>query len=192
MANLDNNSYRTKETLSSTFFHSCLGQIVILAVFALLMFFAASNSIPSEETMRNETNDAIKECIADTKHIDKLDEWIRNFTAIFTSADTTEMVREMMKDFEKYNNVEVYQHAFYSTAYIHNAFKPEGIRVAWGIFGIVIPTIYYQDMLLRVGPAPKEYNKPLIDPLDTGSSEDDGTFVDMDFGNSHDSYDTED
>ena len=38
---------------------------------------------------------------------------------------------------------------------------PEGTRVGVGIFGIIIPTVLYEDILLEVGPVHKGYEQKL-------------------------------
>jgi hypothetical protein len=44
--------------------------------------------------------------------------------------------------------------------YIYNSFYIEGKRCGWGIFGLVIPTVNFNDFLLRMGPGFKEYKRP--------------------------------
>ncbi len=56
----------------------------------------------------------------------------------------------------------------------------EGIRVGIGIFGIVIPTVTFSDMILRVGPVRKDYNQKIIR----------NTYDDEDLGNNPDFGDT--
>ena len=38
---------------------------------------------------------------------------------------------------------------------------PEGTRVGFGIFGVIIPTVLYEDILLDVGPVHKGYEQKL-------------------------------
>jgi hypothetical protein len=45
---------------------------------------------------------------------------------------------------------------------LHNNFKPEGIRAGIGIFGIVIPTVNFNDFLFRIGPMHRGYEQKII------------------------------
>ena len=45
---------------------------------------------------------------------------------------------------------------------------PEGTRVGVGIFGIIIPTVLYEDILLEIGPVHKGYEQKLNNaPINT-------------------------
>ena len=58
---------------------------------------------------------------------------------------------------------------FICTALLHNNFRPEGIRVGVGIFGIVIPTVNFNDFLFRIGPMHKGYDqKPIRSTIIVG------------------------
>lgn len=61
-----------------------------------------------------------------------------------------------------YNRLQVYRHGLYSTAYLHNNLHPEGVRVGFGAFGLIVPTVLYKDILLDVGPVHKGYDQKLI------------------------------
>ena len=78
--------------------------------------------------------------------------------------DESSAKQELLEAFNKYNKLEIYRHSFYSTARLRNNLSAEGIRVGVGIFGFVIPTIKYSDIILFVSTF-KNYNKErLIDP----------------------------
>ena len=55
--------------------------------------------------------------------------------------------------------MEYYKHTFYATTLLHNNYKPEGIRAGVGIFGIVIPTVNFNDFLFRLGPMHRGYDQ---------------------------------
>lgn len=161
------NSYRTQQSLFQEFYHSCLGKIVILLVFIGILMLIALITVPSKEKMETEMMDNIRECIQenDSIHGDAIDDAIGNMLRIFSHADTTANDQEAMEAFEKYNKLEIYRHALYSTAHIRNNLNPQGIRVGIGIFNIVIPTVRYSDIILFVTNI-KNYNKKrLIDPV---------------------------
>ena len=145
------------------FVHSCFGKLVILIAFILLGLFVALLTVPSDKKMTEEMTDNIRQCIqaSDSVQQDKIDETVNNFFNIFTTADTTANDKEIIDLFNKYNRLAIYRHTLYSTAYIHNNFKPEGTRVGFGIFGIVIPTVNFNDFLLRTGPIRRDYNQKL-------------------------------
>lgn len=160
------NSYRTQQSVAQEFYHSCLGRIVILIAILLVLFVIAVITVPSEAKMQSEMMDDILECIHDNDSIkgDGIDDTIANFGRIFSEADSTEADKELLEAFNKYNKLEIYRHSFYSTARLRNNLSAEGIRVGIGIFGFVIPTVKYSDIILFVSTF-KNYNKErLIDP----------------------------
>lgn len=160
------NSYRTQQSVAQEFYHSCLGRIVILIAILIVLFVVAVITVPSEAKMQSEMMDDILECIHDNDSIkgDGIDDTIANFGRIFSEADSTEADKELLEAFNKYNKLEIYRHSFYSTARLRNNLSAEGIRVGVGIFGFVIPTVKYSDIILFVSTF-KNYNKErLIDP----------------------------
>lgn len=155
-----------KETLFQEFYHSCLGKIIILAAIALVLFVIAVLTLPSDHRMQTEMMDNIHQCLQDNngQMNDDLDESFANIVRTFTDADTTLTNQEMLKTFKEYNTVEVFDHTAYKTVRLHNARNPQGIRIGIGVFGIVISTLCYDDLVLDVAPAHGEYNKQLLAP----------------------------
>lgn len=153
-----------KDTLFQEFYHSCLGKIIILAVAALILFVIAVLTVPSNKKMQTETMDNIHECLQDNDSIvgDNLDEGFANIPRTFSEADTLLTKEDVLKCFKKYNSLEIYDHTSYKTAYLHNARFPQGVRIAVGIFGIVISTVYFDDLVLDIAPVHGDYNKKLI------------------------------
>ncbi len=160
----DRGTYRTKENVGQMFYHSCLGKFIILIGIMLIMAIIALFTVPSEKKMRKEMTDNIRQCIQENDSIqgDQLDDAIGNIIHMFTDADSTARDKELMDAFYQYNKLEIYRHSLYATAYIHNNFRPEGIRVGVGIFGVVIPTVNFNDFLLHVGPMQREYQDGTI------------------------------
>ena len=58
--------------------------------------------------------------------------------------------------------MEYHHHAFYSTMYLHNNYRPQGTRAGIGIFGMVLPTVNFNDLILRVAPIHKGYDKRIM------------------------------
>ena len=58
--------------------------------------------------------------------------------------------------------MEIHDHTFLRTAYIHNNVHPEGVRVAWGAYGLVLPTVTYSDLLLYIGKMHGDFNKAIL------------------------------
>ena len=112
--------------------------------------------------MREQMYDNIRQCIEspDSIQTDAIDDAVANFTYIFTSAGPVEN-KALMDRFNQYNRIEYFEHATYSSLRIFNNFRPEGVRCAIGIFGIVIPTINFNDLLLRTGPVRRDYEKEI-------------------------------
>ena len=184
MYQADRGTYK-KETFAELFYHSCLGKRIIMAVIVAFGLLFANLSVPTEDDMIYNTADGISQCINENKlsKNDRIDDVVRNFTAIFTDSDSASIINNL-KDFDKYNRLEVYRHTFYSTARVHNNFRPEGTRVAIGIFGIVIPTVSYNDIVMTVGPVRKEYNQKIIE-----TNYDDEYFgTNPDLGNTYNTY----
>ena len=102
----DRGSYRNKESLLAEFQHSCLGRVVIAAAILAVIAIFAIITCPSEETMHEEMNDNIRQCIEerDSLAVDWIDDAINNFGYIFTTADTT-INTGAMKSFQEHNTL---------------------------------------------------------------------------------------
>jgi hypothetical protein len=159
----DRGSYRNKESLLAEFQHSCLGRVVIAAAILAVIAIFAIIICPSEETMHEEMNDNIRQCIEerDSLAVDWIDDAINNFGYIFTTADTT-INTGAMKSFQEHNTLVYHNHLFFSTMHLHNTFQVQGMRCGIGILGIVIPTVNFNDFILKTGTMRKEYNQPII------------------------------
>lgn len=175
-----------KESLLQRFYRSCLGKIIILATVIIVLLLLALASKPDEKQMLGETIDNVKQSIAaniKTKE-DEVDMVANNIAAFFTCADSAD-AKEAMVDFHKFNRIVVHEHTFFSTTRIYNNIHPEGTRSGIGIFGVVIPTVKYKDLLLYVGNLRKKYNQPIIRRVWT-SDPDLGSNPDL--GNTHNTY----
>lgn len=168
--------YRTNEPIRKAFMHSCLGKIVILGIFLLIALCVAYFTTPTEKEMLVEMDDNIIECLQANDSIkgDPIDDYVNNLGSIFTVSDSTQISEEVMKAYRMYNKLEAYRHTFYATARLVNNMHPEGVRVGVGVFGLIIPTVIYKDILLDVGPVHKGYNQKIIQPtvpdIDLGSN----------------------
>jgi hypothetical protein len=67
-----------------------------------------------------------------------------------------------MKVFFDHNQLMYSNHTLFSTMRLYNSFQVQGIRCGIGIFGLVIPTVNFNDFILRSGPLRREYNQPVI------------------------------
>lgn len=159
MDQFNKDTYR-KQTLAQEFYHSCLGKIVILAGIVIVLFVISLMTMPSDESMRLDVMDDIHQCMQDNQDNrgDAIDETFANIARTFTTTDSTLTNKEVLKAFYRYNNVQIYQHAGFKTAYVHNAYRPDGVRIGIGILGFVISTIHYDDLVLDLGPARGSYN----------------------------------
>lgn len=157
-------NFRQKETIGHAFTHSCVGRILIVIAIIIVLLIIAAITKPSKKTMIRYTTDGILECIENNDSIrgDQIDDYITNIGHVFTHADTSKINRELLEGLSKYNRMDIHNHAFFRTAYIHNNMHPEGVRVAWGAFGIVLPTVTYGDLLLYVGKMHGGYNQKVI------------------------------
>ena len=148
-----NRSTYKRQSMSSEFTNSCLGKLIILAVIGVILLIVAVVTVPSEEEMRVQMEDNIRQCIQDNyeKRCDPVDEFFNNMFRPFTEADTTFNDKEILKIFNRNNRLEVYQHTLFSTARIVNHMYPEGLREGIGIFGFIIPLLSYDDFLMTEG-----------------------------------------
>jgi hypothetical protein len=153
-------NFRTDESLAHEFRHSCLGRLLILAAIVAVLLVIAAVTVPNSDTMRIETQDNIHQCLQanDSIKTDWIDDAVNNIGYIFTHADSIPDT-ETIQSYERYNTLKVYPHTFYSSALLHNNLHPEGARVGIGVFGVVIPTVIFSDILIRLGPMHKGYDQ---------------------------------
>lgn len=159
--------FRKRESLFGEFRHSCLGRLIFTIGILGIIAIIALITNPSEQTMREEMSDNIRQWIQESDSLnnsDWIDEAVINTGFIFTSADSvvTPWQMQIEEQFEKHNHVEYYDHSLFSTMHIFNSFHIQGKRCAIGFFGIVIPTVNFNDFILREGTMRKDYNQPVI------------------------------
>ena len=159
-----NKSEYHKETLAAEIKKSCLAKVIMLVAVMLLLMLSAKLTIPSDEQMMYGTLDGVCQCIQDSHGVpgDKSDDIVRNGIATVSHETDSAKKDTILADFKKFNRVEIYHHTFFSTAYIISNFNSRGARAAVGIFGFVIPTVNFNDFVLRNGPIRKEYNQRII------------------------------
>ena len=163
MYQAENTNFKTNRSFTQEFTRSCLGRIIIAGVILLVAMFVAYFTAPKEDDMNMEMTDNIMQCLevnTDNKG-DVVDDIVHNLAFVFTTADTTMIPKDLLETYYKHNRLESYRHTFFSTTYIHNNMHPEGTRVGVGVFGLIIPTVLYKDILLDVGPIHKGYEQKL-------------------------------
>ena len=177
MYQAENTNFKTNQSFAQEFTRSCLGRIIIAGVILLVAMFVAYFTAPKEADMNLEMTDNIMQCLEVNTDVkgDVVDDYVHNLAFIFTTADTTVIPKDIIETYYKYNRLESYRHTFFSTTYIHNNMHPEGTRVGVGVFGLIIPTVLYKDILLDVGPIHKGYEQKLhqdvvIDDDDLGEN----------------------
>ena len=163
MYQAENTNFKTNQSFTQEFTRSCLGRIIIAGVILLVAMLVAYFTAPKEADMNLEMTDNIMQCLEVNSEVkgDVVDDYVHNLAFIFTTADTTFIPQDIIETYYKYNRLESYRHTFFSTTYIHNNMHPEGTRVGFGIFGVIIPTVLYEDILLDVGPVHKGYEQKL-------------------------------
>jgi len=164
MDQTNNGSYKKQETAAEAFYHSCLGKLVILAAVLGILFILGVMTKPTNDEMEMEMVDNILQCIDANDSIrgDKIDDYVNNMSNVFSKVDTARVNKDLRISLNKNNRMEIYNHSWFRTAYIFNNIHPEGVRVGWGMFGVVYPTVTYEDLLLNVGPMQKKYNDGVI------------------------------
>ena len=168
--------FKKNESPFQAFYHSCLGKLIILAGILIILFIVGIMTKPTQEEMEMEMVDNILQCIEANDSIqgDDIDDQVNNMKSIFSRADTAKINRELLVSLKKNNRLEIYNHSFFRTAYIVNNIYPQGVRVGFGMFSIVYPTVVYKDLLLNVGPMQKDYKdgviRTTVKPVDLGSN----------------------
>ena len=164
MDQTNNGSYKKQETAAEAFYHSCLGKLVILAAVLGILFILGVMTKPTNDEMEMEMVDNILQCIDANDSIrgDKIDDHVNNMSNVFSKVDTAQVNKDLRISLNKNNRMEIYNHSWFRTAYIFNNIHPEGVRVGWGMYGVVYPTVTYEDLLLNVGPMQKKYNDGII------------------------------
>lgn len=152
-----------RDTVFQEFYHSCMGKLIILGVILFILFIIGIMTLPTERQIQAEVYDNIHQCLQDnySQSNDDLDEDFANIARTFTTADTTLTNRDALKWYKKYNTVAVYNHTAFATAYVHNTIHPQGVRVGIALFGLVISTVNYYDLVLDVGPARGRFEERL-------------------------------
>lgn len=171
MDQTDRGSYRKKDSVSKQFTRSCLGRAIIGAVVLVILLIIAFLTCPTEQEMRAEMNDNIRQCIEENDSIDTdwIDDAVNNVAFAFTTSDSMAVDQKDMELFNKYNTLEYFNHTFFSTMWIYNSFHIQGKRCGYGFFGLVLPTVNFSDFLIREGPLRKDYNQPI--PTNYGDEE---------------------
>ena len=159
-----NKSEYHKDTLASELRNSCFSKLIMLVAVILLLLLAAKMTVPSDDQMMYGTLDCVCQCIQKSHGVpgDKSDDIVRNTIASVSHETDTLKKDTILADFKKFNRIEIYHHTFFSTAYIISNFNSRGARAAIGLFGMVIPTVNFNDFVLRNGPIRKEYNQRII------------------------------
>ena len=156
--------FRTNKGIGNEFTHSTLGKLIIAGGVLIILLIIALFTKPGDEKILAETYDNNLQCIADNDSIknDKLDAIVNNFCNTITHIDTTEVHPDLREALRKYNKIEIYDHALYRTVYVRNNIHPDGVRIGFGIYGLVVPTVYYSDLLLDVGVLQNKYKDGVI------------------------------
>ena len=179
----DRGSYRNEQTFSNFLFHSCLGKLIILAAVLVILGIIAFLTNPSEQTMRSKMVDNIRQVIEapDSTHHDWMDDVVNNVGYAFTEAGPT-VNKELLNSFNRFNRMEYHDYGIYSTMVLFNNFQVTGTNCGVGIFGLVIPTVTYDELLLHAQPIHQnDYDEPVLgDSIEDGSVFPDYIFEDID------------
>ena len=177
MDQTSNGGYKKTETPFQAFYHSCLGKLVIFGGILVVLFIVGLMTKPTQQEMEMEMVDNILQCIQANDSIqgDDIDDQVNNLNSVFSRADTAKINKELLASLKKNNRLEIYNHSFFRTAYILNNIYPQGVRVGFGMFGVVYPTVIYKDLLLNVGPMQKNYKdgvirSTVVKPADLGTN----------------------
>ena len=155
-------SFRTNESVFKQFRQSCLGKIVIAGAIVVVILIIAAITNPSAEKMVRKTEDNIRQSIESDMGRDA--EWIEttvsNIGYSFSSADPDETLTKEQKErrkiqwesfntgsYNRFDESTVSSFTFFSTISIPNNIFGESKVVGFGIFGIVIPTVNFNNFI---------------------------------------------
>jgi len=155
-------NFRTNESMFKQFRQSCLGKVVITGVIIIILLIVAAITNPSAEKMVSETIDNVHQSIESDLGRDA--EWIEatvsNIGYTFSSADPDEALSKGQKErrkiqweafnagsYNQFNESNVSNYTFFSTISIPNNIFGEPKVVGFGIFGLVIPTVNYNNFI---------------------------------------------
>lgn len=160
----DRGSYRNEQTFTYMLTHSCLGRLSILAAVLIVLAVIAAITCPGEQRMRKQMIDNVRQCIEapDSTRTDAMDDFVNNIVYTFTEAGSN-VDKELLQSFNKFNRMEYHNYGIYSTMMLYNNFRTEGTLCGVGVFGLVIPTINFDDLLMHAGPIHQSnYDDPLM------------------------------
>jgi len=157
-------SYRTDESIAAMFWHSCLGKLVVLIALIAVVLIVAFATRPSVEKMQRCTVDDVRQSLllADSIKTDGLDDALNSIYFAFSSADSVDN-DTLEQRFYRENRLFFNAHTFYSTTYIYNNSRAEGIRCEFGIFGIVMPLVNYKQFISREGTLRRGYDHKILE-----------------------------
>ncbi len=157
-------SFKKHDSVWTTFHKSCLGRIIICVVVILFLMLLSVMLRPSEEKTVLETRDNIHQLILDndTTKQDDVDNTLASIGYMFSSADSVP-TDTVMRTFYHLNKLEYRQHAFYTEVILSNTIHVMGKRCSMGLWGLVIPLVEYEDLLLNADVMRGEYNQKLIE-----------------------------
>ena len=74
---IDNQNYKTNESVGKMFLHSCLGKFIIFVAILVVLFIIAVLTKPTDQEMRDEMNDNIMQCMEmnDSIRGDQIEGW---------------------------------------------------------------------------------------------------------------------
>lgn len=106
-------NYKSDDTVKDAFLHSCLGKLVILAGFVVILLLIAYFTAPSEKEMTTNMEDNVMQCLQENDSIqgDPIDDYVNNIGFIFTKADTTKIFPDLIKAYRDLNRMEIYHHS---------------------------------------------------------------------------------
>ena len=146
MHQTDRGEYRKDKPAAKAFkrIGIVVGTLVVLLILAWL-------TNPTEKKMRDEMDDNIRQSIwsRDSINADGLDIFLSNVSHSFThfSDSITNEMKNRWNRFEENNKKEYFRHTLFSTMYITCGFRGITTRCGIGIFGLVIPTVDFNQFI---------------------------------------------
>ncbi|MDO4159335.1 MAG: zinc ribbon domain-containing protein [Prevotellaceae bacterium] len=126
----------------------CLLIVAFYAVPVAIVGFILNITIPNDSRMERAIVEDVHNCVVDEakSYAGFVSDELSGFANLLLSNNASAEVIE--QQFNEHNSIEIKRSWFWSVGKIHNAATSEGNTVCFGICGIVIPFVAWEDFIL--------------------------------------------
>lgn len=126
----------------------CLFLLIFYGGIAGIILIVAHLTIPSDERMERAIIKDVQACVEDkaVSVSGLFGEEASALTSMFLATDAS--AQSINENYQKYNATVIKRSWFWSVGKIYNCNSPNGVNVCFGMFGIVIPYVDWEDFAL--------------------------------------------